>query len=512
MKKQGTLQLKMRIAKYFKNTFRRHSREEYREFFTRGLDDRPHKSVYPFVYARLFILFFTVFAALSLFIWLSTNRISLPTAIFFGGVLVNIPVCTLLYELNPDNDYSYVGLIFTMIIGGVVASLITTLGYFVYSPINEWVATVYTGILEESAKLVTLIAIFFIGKKRSPYIGFLLGAAVGAGFSIVEDMGYIVFYGGGMFSVSGLVVMSIVRGICSFGAHIFWTGILGFAFAIFRLRAKFWLFAAISMGLHMLWDIPIDFFWSFWVEFCCFIAVTLIAFMIILATHDFKKLGDIQLKIPVPVQKTTRDTYALRGNVITTCAALTLGSLALLLVVLPVRSTVDRQYFETYESLLEFVQDGREYEVNLERAYDEEGENYALSIFRGRVVTAEQREIFDGYECVYQYYFSYNTESGEFIRAALSGILIYPDGSLTEYYSVDEIVVEGVGCYPYVSVNTTVSSCYYDSDGGRFVAETNFRIDHTVNIIIGGVAAAIAAFYTALYVVNYKKTKRCENG
>lgn len=511
MKKHGKLQLKSRIAGFFKETFRRRTREDYREFFTRGLSDEPRERVYPFVYARLFILFFAVFAALSLFIWLSANRISLPAAIFFGGVLVNVPLCTLLYELNPDADFSYAGLIITMLVGGVVSSLLTTFGYFLYRPENEWASAAYTGVLEELAKGAALIFAYILWKKRAPYMGFLLGAAVGAGFSIVEDMGYIVFYGGGMHSLSGLVGMSVVRGICSFGAHIFWSGLVGYAFARFGFRLKFWLFAFLSVLLHFLWDVPIDFWWAFLVEFCCFLVVAIASFLIILSVHDDKRETAIQLKIPVFAPPDKGKTYAARCNVITFCAAVALSCLALVCVVLPRQFKTDDLYFETYEELLNYVQCGKNYSADLQRAYDENGENYSLNIYRGRIVTADQREIFDGYSCEYRYFFVYDTESDKLDHVDLAEVVICIDGGET-FLPVEEIIVEEEACLPYVKVRKEVSSCFYDVESGRFVAATNYRVDHSRTLIIGGVAAVLIAFYTAGFVVNYKKSRRTENG
>ena len=85
-----------RIKKWFCETFRTHTKEEYKEFLTRGFDgsDRVNK-VYPWAYMRMLVLCFLLFAVTTFFMYISNNAISYPTMVFLGALLINLPFMTL---------------------------------------------------------------------------------------------------------------------------------------------------------------------------------------------------------------------------------------------------------------------------------------------------------------------------------------------------------------------------------------------------------------------------------
>ena len=174
-----------RLAYFFKETFRPHSKEEYAEVFTRGFggsgygggevgtvggagggfggDDSTvgaDKAVgttaarkLPWLYIRVFALNFIIFSVLALTFTLARYTAGYLTAILFGGLLFNIPLFIFFYELYPRRDMSLVKLVSVLLIGGVVSTVIILFGYeFIYSTTEEpnpWISTLWVGFWEE---------------------------------------------------------------------------------------------------------------------------------------------------------------------------------------------------------------------------------------------------------------------------------------------------------------------------------------------------------------------------
>lgn len=250
-----------RLKKWFSETFRAHTKEEYKEFFTRGFDGKDSlNNVYPWVYMRMLVLCFLLFAATTFFMRVSGNAISYPAMIFLGAIFVNLPFITLIYELCPKADLSFLKLMFVLVVGGTASVIITELGYLAFSPQNGYAAVAWTAFLEEIAKIIPAVGVILILKKRSsPLTCFALAAAVGAGISIIEDMGYIFFNSfDGNISLFTAIYVSVVRSVSGVATHTVWAGYVGWIFSKCKkpfLDVRFYAVSLMSMVLHFLWDL-----------------------------------------------------------------------------------------------------------------------------------------------------------------------------------------------------------------------------------------------------------------
>lgn len=252
-----------RAKKWFSETFRAHSKDEYTEFFTRGFDGNDSvNKVYPWLYMRMLALCFVLFSAITFFMKLSGNAISFPAMVFLGALLVNLPFITLIYELCPKADISFLMLMLVLVIGGSVSVIISELGYFIFSPENGYGSVAWTAFLEEIAKIIPAIAVILLLKKRnSPLTCFALAAAVGAGISIIEDMGYILFNSfEDNISLVSAIFISVTRSVSGIATHTVWVGYVGWIFSKCKkpfLDVRFYAVCLMSMVLHFLWDLTL---------------------------------------------------------------------------------------------------------------------------------------------------------------------------------------------------------------------------------------------------------------
>jgi protease PrsW len=151
----------------------------------------------------------------------------------------------------------------TALIGGVIG--VVTAGVLEYSTLRRLGTLPMTGVglIEEFAKLLVPAALFLVVRRHlHPADGLLLGVASGAGFAVLETMGYafvVLLQSKGNLGVVDNVLF--VRGILSPAAHMAWTGIA--AAALWDAGAHRWKGAAgtrfvgaflVVVGLHTAWD------------------------------------------------------------------------------------------------------------------------------------------------------------------------------------------------------------------------------------------------------------------
>lgn len=152
---------------------------------------------------------------------------------------------------------------FTGLVGGVIG--VVTAGLLEYGTLRRLGALpmVGVGLIEEFAKLLVPAAIFLLARRYAhPADGLLLGVASGAGFAVLETMGYafvVLLQSRGNLTVVDNVLF--VRGLLSPAAHMAWTGIAAAALwdaGAHRFRgssvARFVGAFAVVVVLHTVWD------------------------------------------------------------------------------------------------------------------------------------------------------------------------------------------------------------------------------------------------------------------
>jgi RsiW-degrading membrane proteinase PrsW (M82 family) len=187
----------------------------------------------------------------------------LPTLILLGAAVIPVAFVGFVSgrRLSFGLGGSVVGL--TALLGGVVGVLVAGALEYATVPTAGPLATPVVGLVEEFAKLlVPAGALLLFRRDRHPADGLLLGVAAGAGFAVLETMGYalvaLVGSGGNISLVNGLL---LDRGLLSPAAHMAWTGLAAaalWAAAIehWRLRAvvRFLVVYLLVAGLHAAWD------------------------------------------------------------------------------------------------------------------------------------------------------------------------------------------------------------------------------------------------------------------
>src|SRR4051795_4543118 len=186
-----------------------------------------------------------------------------PALILLGAAVIPTAFVTfvagrrLVFAVRPGT------VLLTALVGGVIGVL--TAGRLEYDALRRLGALpmVGVGLIEEFAKLLVPAAIFLLVRRYShPADGLLLGVASGAGFAILETMGYafvVLIQSRGNLGVVDNVLF--VRGLLSPAAHMAWTGIA--AAALWDAGAHRWRGAAgvrfvgafvAVVALHTAWD------------------------------------------------------------------------------------------------------------------------------------------------------------------------------------------------------------------------------------------------------------------
>jgi protease PrsW len=149
------------------------------------------------------------------------------------------------------------------LVGGVVGVVLA--GLLEYDTLKDLrvLPMVGVGLIEETAKLIgPVVVLVVLRRRRVPADGLLVGVAAGAGFAVLETMGYalvVLIRSGG--SVAALDDVLLMRGAMSPAAHMAWTGITAAALWIAASRGwSGWSWAwfvagfVVAVALHATWD------------------------------------------------------------------------------------------------------------------------------------------------------------------------------------------------------------------------------------------------------------------
>ncbi len=413
---------KEKLKYFFKETFRPHTKEEYAEVFTRGLNGNCRDDIerkLPWLYIRVFALNLILFALIAFSFKLARYSADYQTAILLGGLLFNIPLFMFFFELYPKRDLSLLKLVAVLLIGGVLSTAIVTLGYkYIYSTTNEpnaWLSTLWVGFWEELIKGAVAIAAIFVLGKKNPLYCFLIGFAVGTGFSLTEDLGY-------NYSMSysyGIVLTSLGRGLSCVCSHAPWTAMISWAFAKFRkpfLNFRFYGIAVAMMALHYFADVPffddnldilrgVTFGWA--IEAGVVAAIFTAVFFVLKSC--FKELyaeGKPEIYQPEPITESTKISHIANITAVLCGVALSVFALAGYCVKVGNVSVYDKIYDDN--ELIEYMQDGLSLHADLKREFDDEGEIYSEFISEGKPKGVTKKfgcEDEGEYEYFYVYYF-----------------------------------------------------------------------------------------------------------
>lgn len=283
-----TGKVELHLKNLFSGVFKKHTAEERDELFAVGTkyitpsasptsDELPK----PWLYSRVFLMLAASFVILWFILDNFSNLNAYPGFIFLGALTVPISLLVLFWEINAPKNVSFATVITVFFVGGA-ASLLVALILFEVIDVSDQMTyfdAIIVGIVEETAK--ACIVLFFLRKNNYNYLlnGLLIGAAVGAGFSVFETAGYIFRYSLAFVEVNSYVYLTIslenaisltfLRGILSIGGHSVWAALEGVGVVCSRKKGKnvfsalsgkgFWILFLIPVVLHAIWDMPIPF-------------------------------------------------------------------------------------------------------------------------------------------------------------------------------------------------------------------------------------------------------------
>ncbi|MDE5721583.1 MAG: PrsW family intramembrane metalloprotease [Clostridia bacterium] len=467
MNKSKTAIARAKIIYFFKETFRARSKAEYREIFSRGLNDDTGgvSGAHPWLYVRAFFVFLVLFTINVLVLRLTDNALYIPSINFLGGITFTVPFILLLYELYPKRDLSLFMLFAILVGGGTLACVLTQVGYMFIPIPNDWIEAVVVGCVEEVSKAVFAIVAIVVLKQKNPYACFLTAATVGAGFSVIEDMGYIFYYSETYFvDIQMTVTLFIDRGLSSFCTHILWTGAIGWAYSYIRnpfKSVRFILTLLFGVGLHICWDLPVE----GWLQILDIALCTVAAAAVNIAIVHISRIKTLAAEVDLTAvnEEIIAEAKAMGERMrFTNAANLTyvlmwtvICVIVLLFCAMPIGMEYKREEFASKEDFIAFLEDGRSFEKNFNRAYDPYGHNVEERYTRDendRITLSYviQSEVSGEYEYLYGYYVGY--------------------GNGKNYYELDSISVE---VETDRQTYTYACSTYYFANDFEYVFDIN---------------------------------------
>ena len=208
----------------------------------------------------------------------------LPTALTLSWGLVllyAVPVFLIVYRLDLFEREPRLMLAAALLWGGVVAASLagyandawlSVLGKVTPADFtSDWGAAVVAPFTEETLKLTGVVILFLIAPAEFDGVmdGFVYGALIGLGFTVVEDVSYFIHatvaFGGA--DQTGPVVDTFLIRVIAGGlySHVLFAGLTGMGFAYFVTRSTatyskrllvFVALVAAGAGAHFVWDSP----------------------------------------------------------------------------------------------------------------------------------------------------------------------------------------------------------------------------------------------------------------
>ena len=263
-----------KLGEVFSEVFKKHTQEEMEEQLITGtarhtptLAELAVGWAKPWLFARL--LGYSALLALVLYIAFGFfhNIKLIPGLIFVGSFAV--PVSTLIFflEMNVPRNISIFKMTQLLFVGGVASIFVALIFFNRLNFLNTFLGASAAGIIEESAKLLIVIALMGkTGRYHWLLNGLLFGAAVGTGFAAFESAGYALEAMLGYNSVDAGAASLLLRGVDAPFTHIVWTansaaalwmvkGDKPFSWSMVQSPVFLRVFIS-SMILHMCWNAP----------------------------------------------------------------------------------------------------------------------------------------------------------------------------------------------------------------------------------------------------------------
>ena len=531
MNKPDTAVDRARITYFFRETFRAHSKAEYREIFSRGLneDNEGISGAFPWLYVRAFFALFLLFTINTLILRITNNKLYVPSVNFLGGITFVVPFIILLFELYPKRDLSLIILLAVLVGGGTFAGLLSQIGYMLIPVKIEWLAAVEAGVLEEFCKAVPAIIAVALLKQKNPYACFLIAAAVGVGFSVIEDMGYIFYYSDKYYfeyhsDIQATVMLFFDRGLSSFCTHVLWTGAIGWACCSIEKPLKslsFFGIVILGVGLHICWDLPVDGWIQVAILGACVVAAASVNISIVHISRkrtkklyvDEKAANEEIIREAKEMGERMRFTNAANLTFALICTVL--AALILLFCAMPIGIDYQQREFSSPREFISYVEGGYKLKVDLERNYDVDGRNvekrYIIDETTGKDVLTYVIQSTEISGCDGVYFYGYYVNDGKYEQDT-SCIAVELENEQNRLYAQEYVFDTDIIWAFDVNGNKIIDYVYHSKDGTVTAATDaeEFR-NFGALIIICAVGCAVTVAGTVILVGFTIKLRRLKD-
>ena len=432
------MRFKNALKKFAYETFRPHSREEYAELFSRGHggDD---STPYPWFYARVLLFSLLLFTVLC--VGYDASKINFLMVAAVGAFFADITFIVLLVEIYPKRDLSLLTPVLVLFAGGIFSSAIIYILYAIANYSAPFADQAWTAFVEETGKAVTTVIILLILKRRNPFVCFIIGAAVGGGYSAFENMWFMYTHGFGWGGgLSQAIETGLWRALGTPFSHAAWAGAFGWALSFEKPWSRWQPYAvyAFNYTMHFFVNFPLMSQFEGWKGYPIsavtgVLSITLIIFLIVKCrrdivapygqgeqtvlpqlsrTYGYPKINGIYANVDQAEYVSDKRTrYKFVANVLA-ATAIFCFSFTLLGPTCVFGGYVNYKtyYFDNWENVLHIVQGeydlkpdfGREYEL-----YDDLSKNYSYTFINGELASVTQRDK-DINDYCYRYTYGYN--------------------------------------------------------------------------------------------------------
>jgi RsiW-degrading membrane proteinase PrsW (M82 family) len=195
--------------------------------------------------------------------WLATHNPNLlPSLVLLGSAVAPISVIVYVYSRDGAPVAGPSALAAYALVGGVLAAVVAVLLEYAAAQRLHCSPAAIAAAIEESCKLIgPSFAVLLLGVRRR-IDGLVIGVATGAGFAVLETLGYVssvAMQTRGDTAAIDQVLFE--RALLSPATHLAWTGLAAMALA--NAAARSWRPAAAAglvvavltaVGLHLCWD------------------------------------------------------------------------------------------------------------------------------------------------------------------------------------------------------------------------------------------------------------------
>lgn len=513
------------IVCFFKQTFRRHTGREYSQFLTRGIrrGEEGVQRAYPWFYIRLFAACVIVFAVYLLILRFTSNALFSPVVVILAALTFNVSFLVLLYEIYPRDDLSLLSVFITLLVGGTGACVLAQIMYMYIPASNGWLAALRAAGVEELSKAVPVVIVVLSLKIRQPLVGFIMGAAVGCGFSVVEDAGYIFVAANDLpaLNIPSVVATFFERGATSFCTHTVWTASVGWALACARRSlsaARPFVCLAGAFALHFLWNAPLSGALQAIAVTACVVAAAMFG-ICSLAASRAAALGEEKSSPPeffrTDEGSLVRDRlyYIHAGHLCLTFGAFVMALFAIVYCSIPFRETYYAQTFDRAADFVEFMQSGYELSDDFTRSHDPDMPDFFVQTTDGVVTSVTQKVSLDGHDYYYEYTVAGDGSVAIYLLNSVT-VELEINGVTSRYFSESLYNMDGTLYASYFRIRPDVTGLNVSPSGDEVTAivyDPSFEFDYSqpqyavLFGILGGMAVISVGLYVMFYFISRSK-------